>query len=68
MTAAISVSFSCLPNATIAVGVPLRTTPFSTVSIWLAFGPLTTLEPSSGGNAGGTPLPVAWWQATQLVA
>src|SRR6185503_17420191 len=68
MTAAISVSFSCLPNATIAVGVQFLTTPCSTVSICFCLGPVTTGEPSSGGNAGGAPLPVAWWQTTQFLA
>ena len=42
--------------------------PFSTIAIWAAFGPVATLEPSSAGNAGGTPLPVGWWHAAQLAA
>jgi hypothetical protein len=35
--------------------------------IWPAFGPLTTFEPSSAGNA-PPPLPVGWWQAAQFAA
>ena len=43
----------------IAVGCPFFTTPLSTMSRCAAIGPSATFEPSSGGNAGGTPLPLA---------
>jgi len=33
-----------------------------------ALGAGGNLQPSSAGNAGGMPLPVAWWQAEQLAA
>src|SRR5487761_2491981 len=59
-----SVSDSCLPNATMAVpGLPL-----STRLICAALSPVAILEPSSAGNVGGSPLPVDWWQAAQLAA
>src|SRR3989442_5126326 len=49
ITAAISVSESCLPNAAMAVlGLPL-----STMSMCPAFGPVTSFAPSSGGDARG---------------
>src|SRR5438874_12041115 len=51
MTAAISVSDSCLPNG--AIAVPCL--PLSTMSMCPSFGPFTTFEPTSGGNAGGMP-------------
>src|SRR5271165_1397851 len=61
-----SVSDSVPFQATIAVGWPFLTTPFKTVLICTSLGPLTTGEPSRAGNAPGTPLPLAWWQAAQF--
>src|SRR5271154_902318 len=61
-----SVSDSVFFHATIAVGWPFLTTAFKPVLIWPSLGPLTTGEPSRAGNAPGTPLPLAWWQAAQL--
>src|SRR5262252_166512 len=63
-----SVSESVFFHATIAVGFPSLVTPLSTVLIWASFGPFTTDDPSSAGNAPGTPLPFAWWQAAQFAA
>src|SRR4029079_3652816 len=64
ITEAISTSLSCGPNAAIAV----FGRPNSTVLICSSFGPSTVFEPSSGGNAGGVPLPLAWWHTTQFFA
>src|SRR5581483_1337297 len=63
MTAAMSVSDIFLPKAAMAVpGLPLVT-----ILMCAAFGPFTILEPSSDGNAFGTPLPFAWWHAMHVV-
>ncbi len=63
MTAASSLSDR---RAKDAIAVPVL--PFNSSAICAALGPVTIFEPSSGGKAGGTPLPVAWWHATQLAA
>jgi len=65
ITAAISVSESCLPNATIGgcFGLPL-----STMSIWPRLGAGGDLRAVERRNTGGMPLPLAWWQATQFAA
>ena len=57
MTAAMSVSESDLPHAIIAVGLPSRSTPFSTVWICASLGPLTTFEPSEQGTSLRCPIP-----------
>src|SRR6266446_1151146 len=61
MTAARSVSDRCAKDAIAVPGLP-----FNSRAICAAFGPFTTLEPSSAGKVGGVPLPFAWWQATQV--
>src|SRR5450830_72506 len=61
-----SVSDNCFQLG-ISVGYLPLFLPFSRTWICSAFGPLTTGEPSSAAKALGTPLPVAWWQTTQLV-
>src|ERR1700694_2771786 len=58
ITAARSGLDSCVHGG---IGVPGL--PLSTIAICPALGPLTIFEPSSAGNAPGTPLPLAWWQA-----
>src|SRR5438067_6886858 len=66
ITAAMSVSDNCFHGGMADGNLPLCL-PFSSTSIWPAFGPSTTGEPTSEANAPGTPWPLAWWQATQLV-
>ncbi len=63
MTPASSLSES---RAKEAIAVPCL--PPRTSASCAAFGPVTIFEPSRAGKAGGMPLPVAWWQATQLAA
>src|SRR4030095_14707194 len=60
ITAAMSVLESCFHD-----GIAVFTLPCSTISICASAGPFTIFEPSSAGNVLGTPLPLAWWHATQ---
>jgi hypothetical protein len=63
MTAASSTLESCLNDCIAVFGLPLRTR-----SICASPGPVAIFEPASAGNAGGAPLPVGWWHATQFAA
>ena len=46
------------------MAVPGR--PCNTILICASIGPVATFEPFIAGNAPGMPMPLAWWQATQL--